>query len=141
HPLGHGREAYVWSLFAALGLFVAGAAVSVTHGIQELIHPEPASHFAVGYVVLGVSFVLKGVSFLQSVRQAKPEAESLQRDLIEHVLASSVPHLRVVCADDLAVLTGLAIAPAGLSAHQLTGAAIPDAIGSIQVGLLLAVVA
>ena len=27
HPLGHGREAYVWSLFAALGLFVAGGAV------------------------------------------------------------------------------------------------------------------
>lgn len=25
HPLGFGREAYVWSLFAALGLFVAGA--------------------------------------------------------------------------------------------------------------------
>ena len=45
HPLGHGREAYVWSLFAALGIFVAGAAVSVTHGIQELIHPEPAEHF------------------------------------------------------------------------------------------------
>ena len=33
HPFGHGREAYVWSLFAAVGLFVAGAAVSVTHGI------------------------------------------------------------------------------------------------------------
>jgi len=27
HPFGHGREAYVWSLFAALGLFVAGAAL------------------------------------------------------------------------------------------------------------------
>src|SRR6266550_6007641 len=79
HPLGHGREAYVWSLFAALGLFVAGAAVSVTHGVQELIHPEPASHFAVGYVVLALSFVLEGISFLRSVRQAKPEAESLQR--------------------------------------------------------------
>src|SRR5215470_17228696 len=78
HPFGHGREAYVWSLFAALGLFVAGAAVSVTHGIQELINPEPASHFAVGYVVLAVSFVLEGISFLQSVRQAKPEAESVQ---------------------------------------------------------------
>ena len=66
HPFGHGREAYVWSLFAALGLFVAGAAVSVTHGIQELIHPEPAERFLVGYVVLAVSFVLEGISFLQS---------------------------------------------------------------------------
>ena len=78
HPFGHGREAYVWSLFAALGLFVAGAAVSVTHGIQELITPEPASDFLVGYVVLAVSFVLEGISFLQSIRQAKPEAESLR---------------------------------------------------------------
>src|ERR1700722_19634979 len=42
HPFGHGRQAYVWSLFAALGVFVAGGAVSVTRGIQELIHPEPA---------------------------------------------------------------------------------------------------
>src|SRR5262244_1057549 len=141
HPLGYGREAYVWSLFAALGLFVAGAAVSVTHGIQELIHPEPASHFAVGYVVLAVSFVLEGISFLQSVRQAKPEAESFQRDLIEHVLATSDPTLRAVFAEDSAALIGLVIAAAGLGLHELTGSPVPDAIGSILVGLLLAVVA
>src|SRR5262244_2518357 len=141
HPLGHGREAYVWSLFAAIGLFVAGAAVSVTHGIQDLIHPEPASHFAVGYVVLAVSFVLEGISFLQSIRQAKPEAESAQRDLIEHVLATSDPTLRAVFAEDSAALIGLVIATAGLAAHQLTGSPVPDAIGSILVGVLLAAVA
>src|SRR5215471_6236157 len=141
HPLGHGREAYVWSLFAALGLFVAGAAVSVTHGVQELLHPQPAERFAVGYVVLALSFVLEGVSFLQSVRQAKPEAESLQRDLIEHVLATSDPTLRAVFFEDSAALIGLVIAALGLAAHQLTGSAIPDAIGSILVGVLLAAVA
>jgi cation diffusion facilitator family transporter len=141
HPLGHGREAYVWSLFAALGLFVAGAAVSVTHGVQELVRPQPAGHFVVGYVVLLVSFVLEGVSFLQSFRQAKPEAESMQRDLIEHVLATSDPTLRAVFAEDSAALTGLVIAGAGLGAHQLTGSPIPDAVGSILVGVLLAVIA
>lgn len=141
HPLGYGREAYVWSLLAAIGLFVAGAAVSVTHGIQELIHPEPASHFAVGYVVLGVSFVLEGISFLQSVRQAKPEAESVQRDLIEYVLAAWDPTLRAVFAEDSAALIGLVIAAAGLAAHQVTGSVVPDAAGSILVGVLLAVIA
>ena len=141
HPFGHGREAYVWSLLAAVGLFVAGAAVSVTHGIQELIRPEPASDFVVGYAVLGVSFVLEGVSFLQSVRQAKPAAQSSKRDLIEYVLASSDPTLRAVFAEDSAALTGLLIATAGLAAHQLTGSSVPDAIGSILVGVLLAAVA
>ena len=141
HPFGHGREAYVWSLFAALGLFVAGAAVSVTHGIQELIHPEPAERFVVGYVVLAVSFVLEGISFLQSARQARSEAESLQRDVIEHVIATSDPTLRAVFAEDSAALTGLVIAAAGLGAHQLTGSPVPDAVGSILVGVLLGVVA
>ena len=141
HPLGHGREAYVWSMFAALGLLAAGAAVSVTRGVQELINPEAASHFLVGYLVLAVSFVLEGISFLQSVRQARPEAEALQLDLIEHVLATSDPTLRAVFAEDSAALTGLLIAAAGLGAHQLTGSPVPDAVGSILVGLLLAVVA
>jgi cation diffusion facilitator family transporter len=141
HPFGHGREAYVWSLFAALGLFVAGAAVSVEHGVQELITPEAAGHFAIGYAVLAVSFVLEGISFLQSVRQARPEAASLHRDLIEHVLATSDPTLRAVFAEDSAALAGLFIAAAALAAHQLTGSPVPDAAGSIVVGVLLAAVA
>jgi cation diffusion facilitator family transporter len=141
HPLGHGREAYVWSLFAAVGLFVAGAAVSGTRGVQELLHPEPAGHFAVGYTVLAVSFVFEGLSFGQSVRQARAEARVLRRDLIEHVLVTSDPTLRAVFAEDSAALAGLVLATAGLAAHQLTGSVVPDAAGSILVGALLAVVA
>lgn len=44
----------------------------------------------------------------------------MHRDLIEH---------------------GLLIAAGGLAAHQLTGSPIPDAIGSILIGLMLGVVA
>jgi cation diffusion facilitator family transporter len=141
HPLGHGREAYVWSLFAALGLFVAGGAVSITHGINELRAPEPAEDFLVGYVVLAVSFVLEGASFLRSVHQAAPEAEVMHRDLIQHVVATSDPTLRAVFAEDAAALIGLVLATAGLAAHQVTGSTVPDAAGSILIGVLLTVVA
>jgi len=141
HPLGFGREAYVWSLFAAMGLFVAGSAVSITHGIHELLDPEPATDFVVGYVVLGLSFLLEGTSFLQSVRQARREAATVHRDVISHVLATSDPTLRAVFAEDAAALIGLVIAATGLGLHQITGSATPDAIGSILVGILLGVVA
>jgi divalent metal cation (Fe/Co/Zn/Cd) transporter len=120
---------------------MAGATVSVTHGIQELLTPQPASHFLIGYIVLALSFVLEGISFLQSVRQTKPEAESMQRDLIEHVLVTSDPTLRAVFAEDSAAMTGLLIAAAGLAAHQLTGSPVPDAVGSIVIGVMLAVTA
>jgi cation diffusion facilitator family transporter len=141
HPLGYGREAYVWSLLAGVGLFVAGAAVAVTHGVQELLHPAPATDFLVGYVVLGISFVLEGISFLRSVQQVKATAKLVERDLIGTVLLTSDPTLRAVFAEDSAALIGLVIAAAGLGAHQLTGSSTPDAVGSILVGVLLAAVA
>jgi cation diffusion facilitator family transporter len=141
HPLGHGREAYVWSMFAALGLFVAGGAVSITRGIAELLRPTPAENFVVGYVVLAVSFVLEGASFLQAVRQVRAGAEPLGRDFIEHVLATSDSTLRAVFAEDASALIGLAVATAGLAAHQATGSSVPDAIGSMLIGALLVVVA
>ena len=141
HPLGHGREAYVWSLFAALGLFVTGGAVSIINGVNEVRAPTPAGHFVVGYAVLVICFVLEAMSLLRSVQQARPEAQALHRDLIEHVLATSDPTLRAVFAEDVAALIGLVVAAVGLAAHQLTRSATPDAIGSMLIGVLLVVVA
>ena len=141
HPSGYGRDAYVWSMFAALGLFVAGGAVSVTHGVQGLLSPEPASDFVVGYAVLGASFVFEGTSLLRSLRQAAPEATTFHRDLIDHVLQSSDPTLRAVVAEDSAALVGLAVAAGGLVLHQVTGSPVPDAVGSILIGLVLGAVA
>jgi cation diffusion facilitator family transporter len=141
HPIGSGKEAYIWSLFAALGLLAAGGAVSITRGVQELLEPTAGGDFFVGYVVLAVSFVLESVSFTQSIRQSKPEAESMHRDLIEHVLATTDPTLRAVVAEDAAALVGLVLAVGGLIASELTGSSTPDGIASILIGVLLGAVA
>src|SRR6476659_1671226 len=142
-PLGYGREAYVWSLLAAIGLFVVGASVSIWHGVSELIGGEEASgrDYLLAYAVLAISFVLEGTSFFQAVRQLRGEAHRLERDLFTHALETSDPTLRAVFAEDAAALLGIVIATAGIAMHELTGAAAWDAIGSILVGVLLGVVA
>lgn len=141
-PMGYGREAYVWSLLAAVGLFVMGAAVSIWHGITTLIHePTGPEDYLVAYLVLGIAFVLEGFSWLQAVRQLRSEAREFDRDLLEYALATSDPTTRAVFAEDSAALIGLLIALCGVGLHQLTGIAAFDAIGSILVGVLLGVIA
>ena len=141
HPMGYGREAYVWSMFAAFGLFTAGAVVSIMHGIQEIMEPEPASDFTIAYVVLAVAFVLEGFSFAQAFRQTRKAARELERRTLEQVLVGSDPTLRAVFAEDAAALIGLVVAFLGVFLHQITGSPLPDAVGSIVVGVLLAIVA
>ncbi|MBB6402908.1 cation diffusion facilitator family transporter [Arthrobacter sp. AZCC_0090] len=141
HPMGYGREAYVWSMFAAFGLFTAGAVVSLMHGIQQVFAPEPADDFPVAYVVLAIAFVLEGASFIQAFRQARESAKRLERRTLEQVLKSSDPTMRAVFAEDGAALIGLVIAFIGVFLHQLTGSPLPDALGSIFVGILLGAIA
>ena len=141
HPLGYGRETYVWSMFAAFGLFTAGAVVSIWHGVTELGDTGPAEDVVLNYVVLGIAFCLEGTSFLQAYRQAHGAATKRRVPVLRHVLQSSNPTLRAVFAEDAAALVGLVIAFLGVLLHQLTGLALFDALGSIAVGVLLGVVA
>jgi len=141
HPFGYGREAYVWSMFAAFGLFGAGAVVSVWHGISVLGHEEPETSYAWAYAVLVIAFVLESVSFVQATRQTRSEARALGLPPLRFIASTSNPTLRAVFAEDAAALVGLLIAGLGIFLHQVTGNAVWDALGSILVGLLLGVVA
>ncbi|HEY6809878.1 MAG TPA: cation transporter, partial [Propionibacteriaceae bacterium] len=118
-----------------------GAVVSIWHGIQQLIEPEEASNFLVAYIVLAIAFVLEGVSFTQAMMQARRLAAVRDSSVTELVLNTSNPTLRAVFFEDAAALIGIAIATAGIALHQVTGSVTPDAVGSILVGVLLAVVA
>ncbi|KAB1652494.1 cation diffusion facilitator family transporter [Pseudoclavibacter chungangensis] len=141
HPLGYGREAYVWSMFAAFGLFAAGAVVSIWHGVQQLGAGEEESDYTIAFIVLGVAFVLEGVSFLQALRQTRRSAKRLGLHPLRYIGRTSNPTLRAVFAEDGAALIGILFAAAGIVLHEVTGLAVFDATGSIAVGLLLGVIA
>jgi cation diffusion facilitator family transporter len=142
HPRGYGRATYIWSLVAAFGLFSAGAVVSVWHGITELTAEESgATSYTVNYIVLGVGFVLEGVSFVQASRQVRGASRRWGMHPLRYVSHTSNPTLRAVFFEDFSALLGILLAAGGIALHQATGHAEFDAIGSIGIGLLLAFVA
>jgi len=141
HPLGFGRDTYIWSLFAAVGLFAVGAAVSILHGISELGVRGPAENVLLNYAVLAISFVLEGISFLRAFAQVRKNAADADRDLLDFALTTSDPTVRAVVFEDAAALVGVVIAAIGIGLHQLTDNGVWDAVGSIAVGVVLGVVA
>lgn len=141
HPLGYGRNAFVWSLIAAFGIFTAGSIVSIMHGIQELSDTGPVESPVVAYIVLGIAFVLEGASFTQAMVRSRRLAWERGSSTWDFVLETSDTTLRAVFFEDSAALIGLVLAGGSILLHQLTGVAAWDAIGSILVGILLGVVA
>lgn len=147
HPRGYGRSAYLWSLVAAFGLFVAGSVVALWHGgtalwdhLQGAEDAEPPS-YVVNYVVLAIAFALEGASFLQALRQVRRESRRWRLRLLAFVYRTSDPTLRAVFLEDSSALVGLVLAGAAVVAHQVTGDAVYDALGSLAVGVLLGLVA
>ena len=140
HPLGYGRNAFVWSLIAAFGIFTAGSIFSIMHGIQELSDTGPVESPLVAYIVLGIS-VLEGASFTQAMVKSRRLAKERGASTWDFVLETSDTTLRAVFFEDSAALIGLVLAGGSILLHQITGVAAWDAIGSILVGVLLGVVA
>jgi cation diffusion facilitator family transporter len=144
HPFGYGKERFFWSLIAAVGIFLSGAVFSIAEGIHSLTgEAEPTStrHFVVIYAILGLSLVLEGGSLVKALRQVVREAATARRRVLTYVVRSPDPTVKTVASEDTIAVLGVLVALAGTIAHQVTGSNVYDAVSSIVIGALLAVVA
>ncbi|MEO8925507.1 MAG: cation diffusion facilitator family transporter [Caldimonas sp.] len=137
HRLGYGRDSYVWTLFASIVMVIVGAEVGVWRGITQLSAPDTTTDYRFGYVVIAISFVLEGASFIQATRFVRRRAAERHVGIFAHVLATSDSQLRAVFTEDLIALVGLGVAALGMALHQITGNVRFDAAGSILIGLLM----
>lgn len=139
HQFGFGAERYFYTFVVSLTLFLVGAVFAVYEGIEKIRHPHHLESPIVAIVILGVAIVLESLSF----RTAIGESRELKGDLswFGFIRHSRVPELPAVLLEDLAALVGLVIAFAAVITSEVTHDPIYDGIGTLAIGVLLAIVA
>jgi cation diffusion facilitator family transporter len=135
HPLGHGRELYFWSFIVALLVFALGAGVSFYEGIIHIMAPEPVANVKVNYIVLGLSFLFEGSSWLVALKEFRREKGS--QSWLRAVQSSKDPSVYTVLFEDSAALLGLIVAFAGILAAELLEMPELDGAASIGIALIL----
>jgi cation diffusion facilitator family transporter len=141
-PFGYGRQRFLWTFLAAVGMFVAGAVFAIGYGVLELVRGAEASgDYAIAWITLAIALVAEGASWIRAVRQTRAEAREAGRPWREHVRASRDPSVKMVLFEDTAALAGVVIAAAGIGLGQLTGQAFWDPAASVLIGVLLIAVA
>src|SRR6476661_3793640 len=138
HPYGYGRETYFWAFIASLTTFLVGAGFSFYQGISTIIERKPEGSPLISYIVLAVSFVLEGASFLKAVRQVRGAARKWGVKAGSYLSRTTV---KAVTFEDAAALVGLVLAAVGLFLEQVTGDPLWDGVSAVTIGLLLLVVA
>jgi cation diffusion facilitator family transporter len=139
HPLGFGKVTYFWSFLVALLLFSAGGLFSIYEGWHKLTHPEPLNKVWVALVVLAIAIVLESGSLLGALREIGKIRRG--RPFGDWLRQTRNAELVVILGEDVAALTGLALAFTFLSLAALTGDTRWDAAGSIAIGSVLIIVA
>lgn len=141
-PFGHGRERYLWTFLAAIGMFVAGSLFAVGYGLYELVTgPKEAGGFGVAWITLAIALAAEGTSWVRALHQTRGEARHARKPVRRYIRESRDPNVKMVLFEDTAALAGIVIAGAGIGLHQVTGQPFWDPAASILIGLLLIAVA
>lgn len=135
HPLGHGRELYFWSFIVALLVFALGAGVSFYEGIIHIMAPEPVVNAKVNYIVLGLSFLFEGSSWLVALKEFRQQKG--RQGWFQAVRRSKDPSVYTVLFEDSAALLGLIVAFAGILSAELLETPELDGAGSIGIAIIL----
>lgn len=139
HPMGYGREAYLWSMMVAITLFSVGGLFSIQEGWQRYQHPEAVENTDIALLILLAAAALEGFSLNGALKAMK--AERGDSSLWQWFRDTHSSELMVVVGEDLAAILGLLIAAGMLGLTLLTGNPLYDAAGSALIGVLLIIVA
>jgi cation diffusion facilitator family transporter len=139
HPLGYGRERFFWSLFAALGIFIGGAGLSLEAAVSSALHPSLVDHYSIAYLVLATTVALDAFALVIAFKPIRRQAAGRGISLRAQARRSTDPAAMTVVVGGACAVVGAIAAAAGLIASQVTGSPTPDIVASAFIGLVLLV--
>jgi cation diffusion facilitator family transporter len=139
HPLGYGREVYLWSFVVAILIFALGAGVTIYQGILHVLYPAPIKNVGINYIVLALSALFDGSTWWFALRHFKGNNRNI--GFFAAVRKSKDPTSFIVLFEDSAALIGLFIAFVGIFLSVSFALPVLDGASSILIGLVLAVTA
>jgi cation diffusion facilitator family transporter len=139
HPFGYGRSRYIYAFMVSIVLFSIGGMFSILEGYSKLNEPHEIENAWLPLIVLAIAIILESMSLRTAMHEAKKMRG--KSSLIKFIRHAKSPELPVVLLEDIAALTGLVFAFAGVGLTVLTHNPIWDAIGTLAIGLLLVAVA
>jgi cation diffusion facilitator family transporter len=139
HPFGYGMELYFWSFVVAMVVFGGGGGLSIYEGVRALFHPRVVTALWPNYLVLGLSALFEGASFVIGVREfaAYRREKRFEGSALAVMRSSKNPAIFVTVLEDSAALIGLALAAAGLTLSHVLAMPALDAVASILIGVVL----
>jgi cation diffusion facilitator family transporter len=139
HPFGYGRERYFYAFVVAVVLFTIGAAFSLYEGVTKIAAPHEVESPIWAFAVLIFAIVAEGFSFRTAIKESNPLRG--QQSWVSFIRRSKSPELPVILLEDLGALLGLVFALFGVTMAVITGDGVWDGIGTLMIGVLLAVIA
>lgn len=139
HPFGYGMELYFWAFVVAILIFAGGAGISIYHGVEKILHPEPLTNAYVNYIVLGLAMVFEAIAWWIAFKAFRATKGTL--GWLEAVRRSKDPALFTVLFEDSAAMLGLIVAMIGIALGQALGMPVLDGVASVLIGVILAATA
>lgn len=139
HPFGYAREIFFWAFVVAILIFAVGAGASIYEGINKLSNPTPVTNAFINYIVLGLALIFETCAWWMALTEFKLIKGKL--GYLEATRKSKDPALFTVLFEDTAALVGIVVAFLGIFLGEMFNLPWMDALASIIIGVILALVA
>lgn len=138
HPFGYGRELYFWSFIVSMLIFGLGGCISIYQGYVHIRSPHPLENPLWNYVVLVLSIVFEGASFLVAMKEFNMSRGD--QSWWTAIVNSKDPTRFMVLFEDGAAVLGLFVVLICLLLGHRFNIPWLDGLASLIIGVILVVV-